>query len=1031
MQEAIFAIDCLVNRLKISLLMSNKLLLIFFFMLLSKTPLFAQERLAMGKVTSKEDGQAIPGVNIVVQGTARGTTTDGEGNFKLTLEATDKTLSFSFIGYKTQLISIEARTSFDVVLESEATGLQEVVVVGYGTQKKSDITGATANIKGEELSKQPVLTATQAIQGKIAGVQIITSGQPGSSPQIRVRGISTAFANTTSLFVVDGVLTDDISNINTADIVDMTILKDASASAIYGSRGANGVILITTRKGVSGKMKITYNTQIGFRQAANLVPMANSAEYANYVQASTGVVPPAPQNNANTDWYGTILRNALEQTHNISFSGGSDKSTYLFNVGYMNDQGIIVDNSFKRLTMRLNSEYFITDKIKLGVQASYSNSINQNGFNNINIDPNGLVGGVYNDAYRAAPIIPSRVNGLYGNTSVYQNVGNPLLDLNDNSVNVNNNRLQGSTYLQYKPISWLTLKSSVGADWQNTLSRLYNYAFTAIGAGNVFLTPGGNQLNTLSDLNVQNSQTFRWVWDNTAMVTKKFDKHDFTFLIGTTAEKFYTQQFSGSRNNVPPDPSLWYLDNGNANSSQNTGNGDEWTRNSYLARLNYGYDGKYLLTATVRRDGTSRLPLENRWQNYPSVGAAWVMSNERFMQDQKVFDFLKLRASYGKVGNDQIPTNAYTLTVTQNQAYPFSGHLTPAVPGSLIQVIIDPHITWEVTTEYDLALEFALLRSKLSGEVNYYNKQLNNGIDRVPISGTVGANPAFIISNVMGIQNKGLEVVLNWKDRINDNFSYTVSANATFNKNQVTALNSGQNIYDGSTGAGGFVTNTDVGHPVGSFYVLQTTGVFNSAAEVAANNVSYSGLSKAQGSFKYLDKNGDGVLDPIADRVFAGSYQPVAYYGINVGIKYKNWDFGTNIYGNSGNKVYNGKRASRFAGTDNIEKALVYNRWTPSNLTQTQPAANTGSLPASTYFVESGSFVRINNLTVGYTFRSELLKRIKVSNLRVFAVSQNLFTYKKYSGFTSELPGSPTTSGIETQAYPTTRTVAIGVNVGF
>jgi TonB-dependent starch-binding outer membrane protein SusC len=1011
--------------------MRKKVLLIIVFACFYGTDLFAQEKIITGKVTSREDGQGLPGVNVLVQGTARGTTTDVDGNYKISLEPGDKALSFSFIGYKPQVISLGNQSNLDVVLDSEATNLQEVIVVGYGTQKKSDITGSTANIKGEELSKQPVLTATQAIQGKVAGVQIITSGQPGSSPQIRVRGLSTALAATTSLFVVDGVLTDDISNINTADIIDMTVLKDASASAIYGSRGANGVIIITTRKGVSGKMKITYNTQVGFRQAANLVPMANSLEYANYVQASTGIAPPSPQNNASTNWYGTILRNALEQTHNLSLSGGTDKSTYLFNVGYMNDQGILLDNTFKRLTLRLNSEYFITDQIKLGVQASYSNSINQNGFNNINIDPNGNVGSVYNDAYRAAPIIPNRINGLYGNTSVYQNVGNPLLDLNDNSVKVANNRLQGSTYLQYKPVSWLSLKSSVGADWQNTLSRVYDYAFLSSGPTNVFLTSGGNQVNPISDLSIQNLQTFRWVWDNTATVTKKINKHDFTLLAGTTAERYYTQLFSGYRNNVPPDPSLWYLDNGNANSSQNTGNGDEWTRNSYLARLNYGYDGRYLLTATVRRDGSSRLPSQNRWQNYPSFGAGWVLSNETFMQTQQVFDFLKLRASYGKVGNDQIPTSSFTQTVTQNQAYPFGGSLNGATPGSLIQVIIDPHITWEVTTEYDLAVEFALVHSKLSGEVNYYNKQLNNGIDQVPILGTVGANPAVIISNVMGIQNKGVEVLLNWKDRITENLSYTVSGNVTFNKNQVTALNNGQNIYDGAVGSQSFVTNTDVGHPVGSFYVLKTIGVFNSAADVANNTVNYSGLSKAPGSFKYLDKNGDGVLDPTADRIFAGSYQPVAYYGINLGVKYKNWDFGTNIYGNSGNKVYNGKRAARVAGTDNIEKALVYNRWTPSNLTQSQPAANSGNLPASTYFVESGSFVRINNLTIGYTFTGEQLKRLRISNFRVFAMSQNLFTYKRYSGFTSELPGTPTASGIETSTYPTTRTVALGVNVGF
>jgi len=337
--------------------MSKKILIISFILIIPFALVVAQERMVSGKVTSKEDNQFVPGVNIVVQGTTRGTTTDVDGTFKLALESTDQTLVFSFIGYKTQVITIGDRTNFNIELETDATSLQEVVVVGYGVQKKSDITGATGNVKGEELYRQPVLTATQAMQGKVAGIQIISSGQPGSSPQVRVRGVSTALAGTTALYVVDGVLTDDITNINTADIVDMNILKDASAAAIYGSRGANGVIIITTKKGVNGKLKISYNNNIGFRQAANLVQMANTAEYNNYIQDATGIIPPA--SNYSTNWYNTILRNALEQTHNLSLSGGSDKATYLLNVGYLNDQGIVIDNTFKRLTIRFNSDYQI------------------------------------------------------------------------------------------------------------------------------------------------------------------------------------------------------------------------------------------------------------------------------------------------------------------------------------------------------------------------------------------------------------------------------------------------------------------------------------------------------------------------------------------------------------------------------------------------------------------------------------------------------------------------------------------------
>ncbi len=1010
--------------------MSYKFLIASLLLALCHFDLEAQERVVTGRVTAKEDGLALPGVNIVVQGTARGTTTDADGNFKLDLESKDNALIVSFVGYKTQTIPLGSQTILSVVMESEASQLQEVVVVGYGVQKKSDITGATASVKGEELFKQPVLTATQALQGKMAGVQIITSGQPGTSPQIRLRGVSTALAGTTALFVVDGVLTDDISNINTADIVDMNVLKDASSAAIYGSRGANGVIIITTRKGASGKIKVTYNNNIGFRQAANLVPMANSAEYNNYVQASTGVVPPS--SSYNTDWYKTILRNALEQSHNLSLSGGSDKSTFLLNVGYMNDNGIIIDNNFKRLTIRLNSDYKVTDKLKLGVQTSYSNSINQNGFNNLKIDPNGNVGGVYNDAYRAAPIIPNIVNGKYGNTSVYQNVGNPLLDIKNNSVKVAENRLQGSTFLEFKPVTWLTLKSSIGADWRNSLNRLYNYQI--IADNNTYVTPGGNQQNPLSSLNVQSTQTFRWVWDNTATFSKKIGKNDITFLVGTTAEKYSQTFFSALRKNVPADPSLWYINVGDANTSQNDGGGDAWARNSYLGRLNYSYDGKYLVTATLRRDGSSRLPIQNRWQNYPSVGVAWVMSNENFMQSQQLFDLLKIRASYGKVGNDQIPTNAYTKTVALNQAYPFAGGGSTAINGAQINQIIDPNITWEITEEYDLAVEFSLLKSKLNGEVNYYQKTVSNALINVPIPRTVGDADGVILTNAAGIQNKGLEIVLNWKDKLSEKLSYTIGGNITLNRNQVIALNGGQNIYDGGVGSQGFTTNTDIGHPVGSFYVLKQIGVFNTDAEAAGyvdKNGNQIQPGAVAGDFKYLDAKGSGPIDLIKDRVFVGSYQPKAYYGINGSIKYTNWDFSLGIYGNAGNQVYNGKRAARTYGTDNIERALVYNRWTPSNLTQSQPAANVGNLPASTYFVESGSFVRINNITVGYTFTPSVLDRLKISSLRVFITSQNPFTYKKYSGFTAELPGGPTNSGIELSTYPTTRTVAVGINLGF
>ncbi|MBK5280188.1 MAG: TonB-dependent receptor [Bacteroidia bacterium] len=989
-----------------------------------------QIRVISGKVTALEDNQGLPGVNIIIPGTTRGTTTDFDGKYQVEVGEADNTLSFSFIGYKTQTVDISGKSTLYIVLKTDSELLEEVVVVGYGIQKKSDITGATAQVMGSELVRQPVLTATQAIQGKVAGVQIISSGQPGSSPQIRVRGVGTAIGGTTALYVVDGVLTDDISNINTADIVDMNVLKDASSAAIYGSRGANGVIIITTKKGANGALKVSYNNNIGVRQASNLVEMANGTEYNNYVQAATGNIPPASA--FNTDWYKTILRNAWQQSHNVSISGGTDKATHLLNVGYLDDQGIVIENSFKRFTIRLNEEYKLNEKIRVGLQSSFGNSINQNGFGNIDIDAFGNIGSVYNDAYRSAPIIPDMVDGRYGNTSAYQNVGNPLLDVQNNSIKVKENRFQASSYLEFKPVEWLTLRSSIGADYKESTNRGYYKKFNADET--TFVVSGGNQYNSLSALNIKNTESFRWVWDNTATLIKSFDKHDITFLAGTTAEKYTQQWFSAYRRDVPADPSLWYIGVGDANTSQNDGGGDKWARNSYLARLNYAYDDKYLLTATIRRDGSSRLPSQNRWQQYPSFGVGWILSRESFMQNQSLFDLLKLRASYGKVGNDQIPTNAYTLVVDQNKPYSFNGSASTASNGVLIQQIKDPNILWEITEEYDGAVEFGLLQLRLTGEINYYNKKVGNALINIPVQKTVGDFDGVITTNAASIQNKGVEVVLNWKDKINENLSYTIGANATFNKNNVLALNGGQAIWGGGIGAAqGYTTYTDNGQPVGSFYVLKTIGVFNTNAEAAGyvdtNGNSIQPTAKA-GDFKYFDKNADGKIDD-NDRMFAGSYQPKVYFGVNLGTNYKSWDFSLSIYGNIGNKVYNGKKAVRVQGTDNVEKDMVYTRWTSSNQSQTEPGANVGNLLASDYFVESGSFVRINNLTVGYTLPESFLQRVKLSSFRVFVTSQNLFTYKKYSGFTAELPGDPTNSGIELSAYPTTRTIAAGLNIGF
>ncbi|MDJ1494013.1 TonB-dependent receptor [Cytophagaceae bacterium DM2B3-1] len=976
----------------------------------------SQNRAVSGTVKDS-GGEGIPGASVLIKGTTTGTTTDSNGKF--TLSAPDNAvLVVAFVGYEKVEVPVNNQSEINVTLQSSTTELAQVVVVGYGIQRKVDVTGATASVKGEELAKQPVLTATQAIQGKAAGVQIISSGQPGSSPVIRVRGTGTALAGTAALFVVDGVLTDDISNINTADIVSMDVLKDASATAIYGSRGANGVVIITTKKGSAGGIKVNYTTNIGMRSATNLVQMANAQEYANYVSAASGTSVTA--GSLSTDWYDQILRNGWYQNHNLSLSGGSDKSTYFLSMGYFTDEGIIIDNKYKRFNIRSNTDFTLSDKVKVGVVSSYTNANTRD----VNL------GSAYNNAYRAAPTIAAMENGKYGNTSVYQNVGNPILDIKNNNQRDIDNRLQGSAYLEFKPVRSLTFRSSIGADLLSKNERVYNYQFN--NDTSTFINPGGNQRNPNSNLNIISTRSFRWVWDNTLTFAQSFDKHSLTVLVGTTAEQYTMDWLSAYRKDVPADPSLWYINTGNANTSTNDGGGDKWARNSYLGRVNYNYNDRYLLTATVRADGSSRFPSSNRWALFPSVGAGWVISGENFMQTQQLFETLKLRASWGRVGNDRIPSDAFTVTVTPNLAYPYGGGI--ATPGSAITQIKDPNLKWEVTEEFDLGLDFALLKGRLTGEIGYYNKKSKDLLINVKVPSVTGDADGVVLTNAASIQNVGLEVALNWRGNITEEITYRVGGNLTLNNNKVIGLNGGQPILDGGIGGNQiYTTRTDNDQPVGSFYLLNVVGVFQNQGEIDNYKNSKGTViqsSASPGDFKYQDTNDDGKIDD-NDRVFAGSYQPKAYFGINGSLSYKGFDLSADIYGNVGNKVYNGKKAFRLGVFDNVEADMAYSRWTPANGSQTEPAANGGNLPASTYFLESGSFIRLNNVTLGYNLPATLTQKVKIASVRVFITAQNLYTYKKFSGFTPELPGDPTKAGIELNAYPTTRTIAGGLSVNF
>lgn len=971
-----------------------------------------------GIVKDAKTDEGIIGATVMISGTSDGTVSDFDGLYELTVPSGLDTLMVSFVGYKSQKVPISGKNYIEILLVEDTKLLEEVVVVGYGTQRKIDVTGSTASVKGEELVKQPVLTATQALQGKVAGVQIINDGKPGSSPIIRVRGVSTAIAGTATLFVVDGVLTDDISNINTADIVSMDILKDASSTAIYGARGANGVVIITTKKGTTDKMTVNLNTSVGLKNAANLVKMANNEEYANYLSAFRGGQE-VDKGTINTDWYQQILRNAWFQNHNLSLNGGTDKFTYYLSGGYLDDQGIVIHDQFTRFNFRTNLDFSLNKFIKTGILASFSNGKNQIA----------NLGTAYNNAYRAAPIIPAKENGLYGNTSVYQNVGNPILDIENNDNLAISNRLQASTYIEISPFSWLRFRSSIGGDLNNSDSRAYNYQFD--NDETTFLTAGGNQRNPNSNLSISDNKSLWWVWDNILTATKDIDLHHFTVMAGTTAEQYKSSYISAFRKDVPADKNLWYIGTGDANTSTNDGGGDKWARNSYLARLNYNFADRYLLTITGRADGSSRLAEANRWGFFPSVGVGWVISNESFMANQSTFDNLKFRASWGKVGNDRIPSDAFVATVENNLPYPYGGGI--ATPGSAITQVKDPNLKWETTTETDVALDWSILKTRLSGEIGFYTKKAEDLLINIKIPSVAGDNDGLVLTNAASIQNTGVELSLQWRERLSSMFSYNVGGNVTYNKNKVVGLNGGQPILDGGIGATQiYTTKTDNDHEVGEFYVYHVLGVFQSSEEIAAYEKDGSMIqpSASPGDFKYEDVNNDGRIDD-NDRVFFGSYQPKLYYGINAGIGLGNFDFSIDIIGNSGNKVYNGKKAFRQLAEDNIEKDVAYGRWSRGSGINDEPGANSGNLPASDYFISSGDFIRLNNFTIGYTLPTGLGQKIHASFLRFYITGQNIFTLKKYSGFTAELPGDPTSSGIEKNAYPTNRTIAVGLNLTF
>ncbi len=1005
-------------------------LVLCFFLFISSA--FAQNVAVKGKVTDAASGETLVGVSVTVKGTTTGTQTDVNGAFSLSAPS-NATLVFSYIGYVSQEVAVNSQATINVKLAAQTNDLQQVIVIGYGTQKKIDNTGAIATIKGSDISKQASTDAVSALQGKVAGVEIINNGQPGAAPTINIRGIGTVFGNTQPLFVVDGVWYNDISFLNPSDIESISILKDASSTAIYGIKAANGVVLVTTKRGKTGKPIISYNAYVGWQAVTNQVQMANGTEYAtaiNELYSENGVTPAFSSNPAaygnGTNWYNQILRNAFVTNHQISLNGGTDKYTYNYSFGYLDQDGIVKTNNYQRYTGHIAGDLKVTQNLKFG----YSFSLLSSGSDDVN-------GSIFHELYTAAPIVPVFYNnGKYGDPADY-NVGgganyNPQATIDFFHQHSTNHQVTGNVYGQYAIIKDLVFKTSFGGELAQAEVRNYTPIYDA--------TSG--QQSTTTSLNLNHTEDRNWIWENTLTYDKNIGKHHITVLAGYGAqrdENDYATAFADSvadaksgnlHTSFPAGANVTYTKPTGAN-SPNYVNTEDYA----IGRINYSYADRYLLNASIRYDGASEFyPSPYGW--FPSIGAGWVITNEDFMKDQHVFNTLKLRASYGRVGNAGLTVAPSVLVVTNDptQYTAVFGNPQTTAAGASINTVVPPRTLWENAQSTDFGIEGSLLDDYLSFEAEYYDRMTENAIFPIPIPASTGENGpnGGLLGNQANIQNKGFEFSLSWKQQVNNNFYFSVSPNLSINNNEVTKVISGNiPLYGGGNGItnGALATRTIQGQPIGEFYGYKVIGIYQTAAQIASSP------SKGQaqpGDFIYQDTDGDGVITS-KDRVNLGNPNAKYYYGVNTYFKYKEFDLELDLQGRADVSVYNANLAYRF-GNENFTQDFYQNRWHGPGTSNTYPSVNLGSTYDSapnSFYVSSGAYFRLRNAQFGYTLPQSITGKLGIRTLRVFANAQNAINLFGYKGFSPEVGGGPTGMGIDANVYPLYATYNFGVNVTF
>lgn len=993
---------------------------------------YAQELDIEGSVTDEQSGMPLLGVNVIIEGTTRGTTTDFDGNYSISSVPSDATLVFSYLGFQTKKINVAETSDFNIKLKSDTQALDDVVVIGYGSSSRRKLTGAVSTVDAQSIDDLEPTNVGQALQGTVAGINVTPqSGTPGAQVNIRIRGVSTNGDNR-PLIILNGFQYEGgLNSINPNDIESFTILKDAEA-AIYGATGSNGVILITTKSGeINQKAQIEYKTYYGLQETTRKLPLLNATEYGlllNESYSNAGQVSPIQnlaQLGEGTDWQDEVFEVAPITNHSLSVTGGSEKVTYAASASLLEQEGIVggSKSKFSRSTARLNLNAELRENIDLTTNVFYNHTESNN------LNSFGL-GSVLFNAINIAPTIDPSLDDITGQINLGNEVINPLPQIRNTYSKTISDRLSGNVKLSIDYLENFNLEGRLGFNSTNTRNRDFAPEFI-YGPNKVFNLP--NNSVTLGKIY---DSDFTFDLFNTYENTFG-DKHDVKFMVGMTVYKQFGEGLFGSSTGVPAN-SIEFADLGTA-----TGTGDQNTatsyaydvrRLSYFSRLQYDYDDKYLLSALIRSDSSTRFGPENRTGYFPSASAGWVASEEDFFPENNFVDFFKIRSSYGVLGNDRIGDFLYLSVLSGEATY------VSAVDGSLIQgqalgPLANPEVKWEEARRFNIGLDSRFFDNQVGLTVDYFvNNREDLLIGNIPVSGIFGiAAPGASgpTKNAGSVRNSGLEVTLDYKKVVNDDFSFNVNFNISTLDNEVTNVIGADFIEGGAFGIGQPApARMEVGKPIGYFYGYESDGIFQSQAEVDAHPSQLAlGADASPGDIRYKDLNGDGVIDE-NDRTDIGNPIPSVTGGFNLSMTYKSFDFSLYSFANLGNDIVRNYERNQ----PNVNR-LSYNleRWTGPGTSNSVPRVTvdpTANAAFSDFYVEDGSFLRVQTISLGYTLPENLLESIGVNSFRLYAKVDNVFTFTEYSGYDpAASTGAPIGSGIDLGFYPSPRTYTLGLNV--